>query len=268
MSSLFRLPRELRDEVYLTVLYDADGLIYKTDRDGIARLCRRSAPRSSHKRIFASLRKAFSRRAFPRSRNHRSEINQLKYVCKQLYKETKGLALPQNRIILEDSRSLNAMEQCIPLFRRWSMLRKVAIKCSAMTFESYGGKAMLIAILNYCMENVDISVRVHIPYWSQSDLNFVPRGLSYLSVLRKETTLIKQLAQETSISYLLDDESEQIKMDIQVPPNLRWVPREEKFSLSLFERNIRRHPWFRSPSARTVIEELKELAEGWVVNGL
>ncbi|KAL5441096.1 hypothetical protein PMIN06_009448 [Paraphaeosphaeria minitans] len=268
MSSLFRLPRELRDEVYLAVLYDADGLLYKKDKDGIARLCRRSAHQSSRKSILASLRRAFPGRAFPRSRAHRSEANQLKYVCKQLYKETKGLALPQNRIILEDSRSLNAMGQCIPLFRRWSMLRNVAIKCFSMTFESDCGKTMLIAILNYCMENVDVCVRVHIPYWSQADPNFVPRGLSYLSALRKETTLIKRLAQETSISYLLDDESKQIKMDVQVPPNLRWAPKEEEFNLSLFGRNARRHPWLSSPSARAVIEVLKELAEGWVVNGL
>ncbi|KAF9730304.1 hypothetical protein PMIN01_12237 [Paraphaeosphaeria minitans] len=185
MSPLLRLPQELRDQIYLTILYDADGLLYKQDKDGINRLCRRSTHRSSRKSILAALRRALLRRAFPRSRTHRSEINQLKYVCKQLYKETKGLALPQNRVILEDSRSFNAMEQCVPLFHRWSMLRQVAIKCSSMTFESDYGQAMLIAILNYCKENVDVSVRVHIPYWSQADPNFVPRGLSYLFALRK-----------------------------------------------------------------------------------
>ncbi|KAL5371513.1 hypothetical protein DPSP01_014208 [Paraphaeosphaeria sporulosa] len=268
MSLLLRLPRELRDQIYFTILYDADGLLYKQGKDGITRLCRRSTHRPSGKSILASLRRALPRRAFPRSRTHRSEINQLKYVCKQLYKETKGLALPQNRIILEDSRSLNAMEQCVPLFHRWSMLRQVAIKCSSMTFESDYGKAMLIAILNYCKENVDVSVRVHIPYWSQADPNFVPRGLSYLFALRKQSVFIKRLAQATSVTYLLDAESEQVRMNVQVPLNLRWVPREEKFNPSLFERNIRRHPLLSSSSAQAAMEGLKELAEGWFMHGL
>ena len=34
MSPLLRLPRELRDQIYVTVLYDADGLLYKKDKDG------------------------------------------------------------------------------------------------------------------------------------------------------------------------------------------------------------------------------------------
>ncbi|KAL5395788.1 hypothetical protein PMIN03_013009 [Paraphaeosphaeria minitans] len=164
--------------------------------------------------------------------------------------------------------SLNAMEQCVPLFHRWSMLRQVAIKCSSMTFETDYGKAMLISILNYCKENVDVSVRVHIPYWSQADPNFVPRGLSYLFALRKQSALIKRLAQATSVSYLLDAESEQVRMNVQVPLNLRWVPREERFNPSLFERNIRRHPLLSSSSAQAAIEGLKELAEGWFMHGL
>lgn len=268
MSPLLRLPRELRDQIYLTVLYDADGLLYKQDKNGINRLCRRSTHRSSHKRILVSLRRALLRRTFSRSRTHRSDINQLKYVCKQLYKETKGLALPQNRIILEDSRSLNALEQCVPLFHRWSMLRQVAIRCSSITFESDHGKTMLLTILNYCKENAGVSVRVHIPYWSQADPNFVLRGLSYLFALRKESRLVRRLAQATSVSYLLDAESEQVRMNVQAPPNLRWVPREEKFNPSLFERHIDRHPLLSSPSAQAAIEGLKELAEGWFMHGL
>ncbi|KAL5390089.1 hypothetical protein PMIN06_008634 [Paraphaeosphaeria minitans] len=268
MSPLLRLPRELRDQVYLTALYDADGLLYEQEKDGTTKLCRRSTHRSSRRRILASLRRVFLHRAFSRSRSHRSEINQLKYVCKQLYKETKGLALSQNRIVLEDSRSVNAMERCIPLFHRWSSLRQVAIRCSSMTFESDHGKAMLMAILNYCKENVDVSVRVHIPYWPQADPNFVPRGLSYLFALRNEFAYIKRLAQTTSVSYLLDAEYEQVRMNVQVPLNLRWVPREERFNESLFERNIRRHPWLSSSSAQGAIEGLKKLAEGWFVDGL
>ncbi|KAL5428452.1 hypothetical protein PMIN06_012817 [Paraphaeosphaeria minitans] len=57
-------------------------------------------------------------------------------------------------------------------------------------------------------------------------------------------------------------------MNVQVPLNLRWVPREEKFNPSLFERNIRRHPLLSSSSAQAAIEGLKELAEGWFIHGL
>lgn len=178
MPFLLRLPREIRDQILSYVLYEADGLAYKESKDGLARLCRRAATPSNCGALVALIRKGLFLRAFTRCRMHRSEINQVKYVCKQLYRETKGMVLPQNRVVLEDSRSLNSMDRCLSLFQDRSMLRRVAIKCSSKAFESDHGKSKLLAIMQYCIDNTHVSVRIHIPYWFQADFNFVPRGLS------------------------------------------------------------------------------------------
>lgn len=268
MSLLLRLPRELRDQIYMCALYEADGLIYTENRNGIASLCRRSSKLSARRTFLALLRKGLFHQANVRRKLCRSEVNQLKYVCKQLYRETKGIALPQNHVILKDSSTLNAMDQCIPLLQHWSMLRRVVIRCSSRAFESDHGKEKLRAIIKYCNENTTVSVRVHIPYWSQEDLNFVLRGLSYLFALRGDSSLIAQLARVTSVSYLSDTDSEQVKMNTQIPSNVRWIPREEKFDRSLFERNVRRNPLLGSPSAQSAIAGLKELVEGWFIYGL
>ncbi|KAH8727418.1 hypothetical protein GQ44DRAFT_770438 [Phaeosphaeriaceae sp. PMI808] len=268
MSYLFWLPQELRDQIYTYVLYDANGLLYKLGRDGIGRLCVRSLKLPSRKNILGWLRRASHGRTFARQRIHQREINQLKYVCRRLYNETKGLGVPRNLVILEDACSWNAIEQCTFLLCRWPMLRQVAIRCSSRMFTSEAGKSGLLAVVQYCRENADVSVRVHIPHWTQADPNFVLQGLSYLLTLRKDTRLIARLAQATSISYLSDSGMEPVTINAKMPDNLRWYPWDEKFDWLLLERNIRKHPWLRLPPAQAAVGGMEELSQGWFTYGL
>lgn len=267
-SPLFRLPREIRDEIYKYVLYNANGLLYKTGRDGISRLYGRARDMSSRKNILAWLRRCSLDRSTIRKKTHGRENNQLKYVCRRLYDETKGLDLHYNLVGLEDAPAMNAVEQGIFLLRRCAMLRAVAIKCSPQTFASEYGKDKFSAIVRHCMKHANVSVRVHIPYWSQANPNFVLLGLSYLFTLRADAHLIARLAQITSVSYLSDSDSELLTTNMWIPPNLRFFPREEHFSGQLFERSCRKHPVTRLPSTKVAIGDLKTLVQGWFANGL
>lgn len=268
MSLLFRLPREVRDQIYLYALYNANGLLYKRCRDCTSKLCLRPGRRSSRRNRFAWLRKAPFDWTVARRKGHQHESNQLKYVCRQLYIETNGLNIRQNLVVLEDACSGNAMEQCVLLLGRWPMLRQISIKCGSKIFASAPGRSKFLEIVEYCVENSHVSVRIHIPYWSQTDPNFVLRGISYLLTLRKDRRLMKRLAQATSISYLSDSKAEVFSVDVELPCNLRWLPTEEKFNQPLFEYAVRKHPMLSQPSAQAAVGDLQKLAKGWFIDGL
>ncbi|KAF2244808.1 hypothetical protein BU26DRAFT_508788 [Trematosphaeria pertusa] len=75
----FRLPRELRDQVYDYALYAPDGLFYQY-------------------RPFDTVFPFFASEEDTRD-SIQPEINQLKYVCRQLHAETKGLVLKVNEAV-------------------------------------------------------------------------------------------------------------------------------------------------------------------------
>lgn len=268
ISSMLGLPRELRDQIYMYVLYDSNGLLYERSRDDVHRLCVRSLPLQSGKGVFTRLRQASLGRTLTRKSMYRRELNQLKYVCRQLYKETKGFTMHQNLIFLQDTSSQNAIEQCVCLFRQWPVLRYVAIKGDSKTFASESSRSMLQSIVQHCIKNVHVSVRVHLPYWTQANPDFVLQGLSYLLTLRRDTRLITQLARATSISYLCDPSIDPVTMNVQSPCNLRWLPNEEQFNRPLFERSLYQHPVLRLPLAQVALKGLAEVVADWFTYGI
>jgi hypothetical protein len=92
---LTTLPAEIRNEIYSIVLSTNKPLIYWVDPVGVSRICtRRSCAR-------ARLTYQFSL--------HRSgsvlDFNQLKYVSRMLYRETRGLERCYNEVSVVASRS-------------------------------------------------------------------------------------------------------------------------------------------------------------------
>jgi hypothetical protein len=135
-SPLFQLPQELRDQIYAFAPYNEAGVQYQTCRNGFRKLYRHpSIPMPSSTIARCLLRYSFRRLSTTRRRSV-SENNQLKYVCKHLYTETKGLDFWYNCIIFEDSSEKDALEQCIFLLGRCYTLQEVTIKCSLLSFSS------------------------------------------------------------------------------------------------------------------------------------
>lgn len=74
---LLRLPREVRDAIYSWALFEPDGLFYRYEENT-----------PSQFRMFSSLDAAMSGTAM--------DPNRLKYVCRLLYDETRGLGIALN----------------------------------------------------------------------------------------------------------------------------------------------------------------------------
>jgi hypothetical protein len=109
----FRLPRELRDLIYEFALYAEEGLLCKEISDGISRLRRRQAASSSRMTLASCFHRRHLLQILSKKRRYCSqENNQLKYVCKQLYWETRKIQLRINVIIFEDTTRKVAFEQC------------------------------------------------------------------------------------------------------------------------------------------------------------
>jgi hypothetical protein len=205
-SPFFRLPRELRDEVYKYALYHAEGLLFRAAKCGVGRL-EKKVNNDSNKRSCIRQRLRPSVMGLATRASRKPGYNQLRYVCKLLRDETAGMAVRYNRIHVQDTATMNAIEQCVHLFQYCKGLRQVAVRCHASSFAKEIGKEKLAAIVSHCVIHADVLVRLHVPYWTQADPEFVRRGLSYLWRLRGDVCLIKRLAHATSVTYLCSSDS-------------------------------------------------------------
>jgi hypothetical protein len=266
-SPFFRLPRELRDEVYKYALYHADGLLFKVAECGVGRLEKKFDHQGS-KRSFIRQRLRPPAMALAMRASNKPGYNQLRYVCKLLRDETAGMAVRYNLIHVQDTATMNAIEQCVHLFRYCKGLRQVAVRCNASSFAKEIGNEKLAAILRHCVMHADVLVRFHVPYWTQADPEFVRRGLSYLWRLRGDVCLIKRLAYATSVTYLCSSESEMLMTNIHMPSNFRLCPWEDEFSAQLFARACRARPMLVLPPVQAAIGNIEHLTRTWIVSGL
>jgi hypothetical protein len=97
---LTTLPAEIRNEIYSFVLSTHSPLIYWVDPVGVSRICAR------HSRARARLTYQFSLHGSGSA----LDFNQLKYVSRMLYKETRGLERCYNEVSAVASRSSRRLE--------------------------------------------------------------------------------------------------------------------------------------------------------------
>ncbi|PVH90897.1 hypothetical protein DM02DRAFT_620805 [Periconia macrospinosa] len=285
---LFRLPQELRDQIYREVLYRPQGVSCLTLDCGATKFCRRRLVRPHRRLLDWLLRRPNLNLAVERApitaytitldriRKHpqhltfaRAENNQLKYVCRRLCYETRGLDLRCNRIFVTDTISSSAIRQSVLLLHRCSLLRQVTIVSSAEFFTAEYGQRNFTALVAHCSANPTLTVRVNIPYWSQASSYFLLLGLYLLSALRGNGVPMAQLARSTSVTYLADSVSELLATTTtEFPPNLRFAPREETFELDVFQRGLRQSPLWSLPCTRSVIGDATKLAQEWFRDGL
>jgi hypothetical protein len=266
--ALFRLPRELRDEIYRHALYHAGGLLYTVGKNGVGRLCRRARSASSRKSILTRLYDRSSRVAKARTQHHGSDYNQLKHVCRRLRDESSAMSPHGNLVFTEGSSTMNAFQQCLLLLQQYPRLRSVAIKCCAASFASESCQGKLFKIIQQCAAHDGVSVRVHIPYWSLGDPDFVLRGLFYLYSLRNDAKLVSRLARISPVTYLSNSASEILTVDRPIPTNVRFYPWEDAFDSQLFEQIFQKQPLLEHPLTLAAIGNVRSLARAWIENGM
>jgi hypothetical protein len=136
---------------------------------------------------------------------------------------------------------------------------------SPEAFTAEYGQLNLSLLMGYCTADPAVMMRVHIPYWSQANPNFVFLGLAYLSALRGDASLIARLAHSTSVSFLADSVSELLTTTFEIPPTFRYFPREESLDIDTFQCGLRRSTM---PNPHAAIGDVRKLAEQWFIKGL
>ena len=264
---LFRLPRELRDEIYMHALYHAGGLLYTVGKSGIGRLCRKARKASSRKCVLTRLYDRLRRVAKAQTQRHGREYNQLKYVCRQLRDESSALSPHGNVVFTEGSSAMIAFEQCLILLQQFPKVRSVGIKCCA-SFAGESCQGKLSEAIQKCAVHAGVSIRVHIPYWSLADSDFVLRGLFYLYSLRNDATLVSRLARISPVTYLSNSASEILTVNRPIPKNVRFYPWDDAFDPQLFEQIRQTKPLLEHPLTQAAIGNVVSLARAWIENGL
>jgi hypothetical protein len=265
---LFRLPRELRDEIYRHALYHAGGLLYTMGRNGVGRLCKRPRHASSRKSVFARLCDRSRSIAKARTQRIGGSYNQLQYVCRQLRDESAIRSPHGNVVYTEGSATMNAFEHCLVLLRQFPRVRSVAIKCCAASFANESREGRLFEIIERCAAPATVAVGVHIPHWSLADPDFVLRGLFFLYSLRNDATLVSRLARVSPVTYLSNAASEILTVDGPIPRNVRFYPWEDVFDPQLFEQNRQKQPLLGHPLVQRALGNVASLARAWIEEGL
>lgn len=262
---LFRLPRELRDEIYELTLHHPDGLVYEVDEGVPHRFYARSGESSHSTDASTRLREAL-RRVFPwcSVREH----NQLRYVCKRLYRETKGITFLQNEILLKQSPVLAIFDQCSILLHQCTKLRTVVLQLPASDFACELGQKRLFNMFNVFSSHSSILFKVKIPQWSLSDFDFLFRGFSYLLFLRADSVYLKRLSGVRTVTFLSDSVSEMLTTDEPIPKNVRFYPREDRFEAHQFQQVRQRRPILQLKSTEAAIGNVQLIAKQWIQNGL
>ncbi|KAF2844535.1 hypothetical protein T440DRAFT_523431 [Plenodomus tracheiphilus IPT5] len=263
---LFRLPRELRDEIYRLALYHAGGLLYTVGKNGVGRLCRKARNAPSRKSVLTRLHD--SSRRVAKVHGAGSDYNQLKHVCRRLRDESSELSPHGNVVFTEGSSTMNAFERCLILLQQFPRVRLVAIKCCAASFASASCQGKLFEAIQKCAAHAGVSIRVHIPHWSLAEPDFVLRGIFYLYSLRNDATLVSRLARVSPVTYLSNSASEILTVDRPIPRNVRFYPCDDTFDPQLFEQICQKKPLLEHPLTQAAIGNVGSLARAWIENGL
>jgi hypothetical protein len=266
--SLFRLPRELRDEIYKYALYHTEGLLYTIGSNGLGVLRNRANNIPRRSGLLGRLHGRLEQMKKARGKHRSRDYNQLKHVCRQLREESTALCPHGNSIITEDSPRMNAFEICLLLIQQFPRLRSVAVRCCVAAFKNECRQSELLRAVQQHASRTGILVRVHVPYWSLADADFVFRGLFYLYTFRNNSRLIERLAQVSSVTYLSDCASEMLITDRPIPENMRFCPWEDEFDVRLFEEGCRKQPVLALPPAQAALGNAISLARGWIEHGI
>ncbi|PSN61508.1 hypothetical protein BS50DRAFT_578496 [Corynespora cassiicola Philippines] len=254
-SRLLRLPGELRNMIYKLALTAPHGL-----------RCR--------------WHKGFNRRKrrpvlLVNSRNNQvlHEANQLKYVSHFLYKETAGLESKYNDVIFDSvSKEFSGaksgfdmfVNSCTPSKLSWLKMATIGEKTEGITadfMEWFEPEAMphIMRLFEFCASHPEITVRYRVRGWSckrsepSTLLGVVFRAAALLKAFRDVEIYdaipvreYRQAGYQDDAVLMLGRYAEEVKQYRHVT-NLRFMPRDARFDLTGYWRNLRDVTRYRFP---------------------
>jgi hypothetical protein len=236
----FGLPGELRNAVYAFYLQSEEPLHFLRDPDGDVG------------RLYGELLAAND----GEEENHdplqgpEYEINQLRFVNKQLYAETCGLAICDNELVIYNITDANILLQgCKPdLSSRIRSLHVHGIDSRLVNLN----EQMLRTVLYFCRRNPKVPVKayLHGNVFLVHERVFVLGAIMWEMYMKQSTRLLKM--------FFVDSDHEKRIPKMQrhadqffrvgheplglfaIPPNLRFYPKAEEFQQRILEQALLR----------------------------
>jgi hypothetical protein len=224
------LPAELRNAIYAFYLHRDEPLEFLRDSNDKVR------------RLYA---KALARKGRegddPRElRGSKHEVNQLRFVNKQLYTETRGLTICGNELAFQSVRDVNFfLQHCkLELLSRIRCLHVHGIHLSSRHFS----EQILSAILHFGRQDPKVQVKAYFDGGALSihELMVAIQAMMWELHMKQSSRLLRMLfinerhefriakMQRYSGYFLRDLDNKPLK-PIPIPPNLRFYPRAEEY---------------------------------------
>ncbi|KAF1840336.1 uncharacterized protein K460DRAFT_437402 [Cucurbitaria berberidis CBS 394.84] len=217
----FRLPGELRNRVYQFSLSEPEGLRYHQNSDSVG---------------------FYRRTETSKNDSHDSEANQLKYVCRRLNQETRGLGIRYNMLYFDNFMHASWFLDGYPE-KCHGYLSLIDIAEGNVNGSWIDADAKIVKL---CVDQPHVMVRERTRLLRSNDRYLVRKVICAQYGLRASTELARRIiADEYVRGSILRDCNELFKVSMvaeiksRVPQNYRMFPAEESFDEQAFRKMIK-----------------------------
>ncbi|KAF2728126.1 hypothetical protein EJ04DRAFT_581557 [Polyplosphaeria fusca] len=221
----------------------------------------------------------------------RTKSNVLKYTCKKLYMDTRGLGLKYNPVIFTDSDFQPSWKNSIQLSdslapSRQRVFRAIVRDDYDMLCRGYvrsvDGRTETPGVIGYTMKSISKMMRfcqlhpnIHVVWRTHALYDYrtlILLGLAYLRAFRNtqdHNSLMAGRGFRDSVEMLAMDLSWNRRTDCQDAPNLRILPCDPMLNRKWFRDSFRRiKKEFGEDVPDEVVHDMTELAVSWWTNGI
>jgi hypothetical protein len=265
---LFRLPAELRNIIYEYTLSAPNGVVCRaTNYTGHILYHFYKA-----KEVEVFMDRQYQRRSEP-LQAVKTELNQLKYTCRQLNAETKLLTTSLNEVIFYNvvpnaisDRTVDCRNDIWPIVRvskgvedfidYMSIVSNRKLKCppkvtiivtnkySPDNFFNFCEPATCAALLKICRQYPELVVKLRHCWLDVCEVNFFEKAIGLMVHLRKDHSSMERLrthSTHTSKRQILSSWRD-VELDLDpvkgYPPNLRVFPRFARFDSDAYRDGV------------------------------
>lgn len=194
--------------------------------------------------------------------------NQLQYVSRQLHKETRGLAVRYNDIIIQQSHGSNLGEQAARFLDRCPLMEQRFIRnIIVLPSGPQQSKGSFSELASFCINNPEATVKLHFPIPRKEKPDFLDEMFLLKYIIRGDTSFFDQRPQDA----LAQSYYQRIVRTKRctAPRNLRFFPAEEVFNEQTFRESYVKASWFHLPSLRTIeeIDKVVLVVKEWFQKG-
>jgi hypothetical protein len=279
---LLCLPGEIRNSIYEYALTYANGLIHR-EVDGTKRLYLSPPSPERGSQVSSKRRKREEPELW-------KEANQLKYVNRQLYAETRRLALQYNDIVFHYANVYLAMENASKFVKELSpvlaaTIRQLTIKFdlseykdNASEWDQKQKEAIVLGLFRFCDHYPSSTIKIRSYFVLQNEWDFVvefsrlaaiTRHDKVMSMIKRATSGVPWLEHNlasyvtTKFEEVRTRESKEGKKGIFAPLNFRIFPLNERFDEGVYRKAVE-DAVAKDHRPRAVISQLDGGVDRWV----